>query len=122
VSLIFALVVGAFNGWMVLRTGLPSFIVTLGTFLVLQGVNLGVTRLVTGSVQVSGMRATHGYASAGSLFASTMDIAGRSFHVSILWWLVITAIAAWVLLRTKFGNWIFAVGGAAQSSRAVGVP
>ena len=32
------------------------------------------------------------------------------------------AIATWVLLRTKYGNWIFAVGGNKESARAVGVP
>jgi simple sugar transport system permease protein len=122
VSLVFALAVGALNGWLVMRTGLPSFIVTLGTFLALQGLNLGVTRAVTGSVQVSGMRSTDGYESAGGLFASTVDIGGVAFPSSILWWLLVTAVAAWVLVRTKFGNWIFAVGGSALSSRAVGVP
>jgi simple sugar transport system permease protein len=122
VSLVFALAVGAFNGWMVLRTGLPSFIVTLGTFLALQGLNLGVTRLVTGSVQVSGMRRADGYESAGGVFASTFDIGGTAFPVSILWWVAVTAAAAWLLTRTRFGNWIFAVGGSAPSARAVGVP
>nr|WP_143532717.1 ABC transporter permease [Saccharothrix sp. ALI-22-I] len=121
-SLVFALAVGALNGWLVMRTGLPSFIVTLGTFLALQGLNLGITRLVTGSVQVSGMRSTDGYSSAGLLFASTFTIGGTSFYVSILWWILFTAIAGAVLVRTRFGNWIFAVGGSALSSRAVGVP
>jgi len=32
------------------------------------------------------------------------------------------AIASWVLLRTKVGNWIYAVGGNQASARAVGVP
>jgi simple sugar transport system permease protein len=122
VSLVFALVVGAFNGWLVMRTGLPSFIVTLGTFLALQGINLGVTKAVTGTVLVNGMSGTDGYASAGGVFASTFKITGIPFHASIVWWVVLTALAAWVLLRTRFGNWIFAVGGSAQSSRAVGVP
>ncbi|MFD8493537.1 ABC transporter permease [Amycolatopsis sp. NPDC059657] len=121
-SLAFALAVGAFNGWLVMKTGLPSFIVTLGTFLALQGLNLGITRLVTGTVQVSGMRATDGYESAGALFASTLDIGGTQFQISIVWWIIVAAVAAWVLVRTKFGNWIFAVGGSLQSSRAVGVP
>ncbi len=31
-------------------------------------------------------------------------------------------MATWVLLRTRAGNWIFAVGGAQQSARQVGVP
>ncbi|RSN65032.1 ribose ABC transporter permease [Amycolatopsis sp. WAC 04182] len=121
-SLVFALAVGAFNGWLVMRTGLPSFIVTLGTFLALQGLNLGVTRLVTGTVQVSGMRSTDGYESAGFVFASTVDIGGTAFQISILWWIGFAVLAAWLLVRTRFGNWIFAVGGSAQSSRAVGVP
>ncbi|HEY8372093.1 MAG TPA: ABC transporter permease [Pseudonocardiaceae bacterium] len=121
-SLLFALAVGALNGWLVMRTGLPSFIVTLGTFLALQGLNLGVTRLITGTVQVSGMRSADGYASAGFVFASTVNIAGTSFQISILWWVLVTVLASWVLLRTRFGNWIFAVGGAPASARAVGVP
>lgn len=122
VSLAFALAVGALNGWLVMRTGLPSFIVTLGSFLALQGLNLGITRLVTGSVQVSGMREAAGYESAGFLFASTFQIGGTSFYVSIIWWVVFTVVASTVLMRTRFGNWIFAIGGASQSSRAVGVP
>lgn len=121
-SLVFALAVGAFNGWLVIRTGLPSFIVTLGTFLALQGLNLGVTRLVTGTVQVSGMRSTDGYESAGFVFASTVDIGGTAFQISIVWWIGFAVLAAWLLVRTRFGNWIFAVGGNALSSRAVGVP
>ncbi|MCX2948187.1 ABC transporter permease [Lentzea sp. NEAU-D7] len=122
VSLVFALAVGALNGWLVMRTGLPSFIVTLGSFLALQGLNLGITRLVTGSVQVSGMREAAGYESAGFLFASTFQIGGTSFYVSIIWWVLFTVVASTLLMRTRFGNWIFAIGGAAQSSRAVGVP
>ncbi|MEV6066821.1 ABC transporter permease [Nocardia sp. NPDC052001] len=122
VSLVFALAVGALNGWVVMRTGLPSFIVTLGTFLALQGLNLGVTRWVTGTVQVSGIRGADGYQSAGWVFASTTDIGDAHIQASVVWWIVLTAIAAIVLMRTRFGNWIFAVGGALPSARAVGVP
>jgi simple sugar transport system permease protein len=122
ISLAFALGVGALNGWLVMKTGLPSFIVTLGTFLALQGLNLGVTRLVTGTVQVSGMRSASGYESTGQIFASTIDIGGTAFPVSIVWWVIVAAIAAWILVRTRFGNWIFAIGGSSLSSRAVGVP
>lgn len=121
-SLVFALLVGGFNGWLVMRTGLPSFIVTLGTFLALQGLNLGVTRLVTNTVQVSGLRSAEGYESAGMLFASRVDLGAASFQVSILWWILAAVVAALVLVRTPFGNWIFAVGGAPTSARAVGVP
>ncbi|MEV6773683.1 ABC transporter permease [Nocardia sp. NPDC051030] len=122
VSLVFALAVGALNGWVVMRTGLPSFIVTLGTFLALQGLNLGVTRWVTGTVQVSGIRSADGYQSAGWVFASTTNIGDARIQASVVWWIVLTAIAALVLVRTRFGNWIFAVGGSLPSARAVGVP
>src|SRR5206468_10623355 len=113
VSLVFSLAVGAFNGWLVMRTKLPSFIVTLGTFFALQGLNLGVTTLVTGTVQVSGIANAPGYATAGYLFASTFSLGDTTFPISIAWWVLVTAVAAWVLARTRFGNWIFAVGGSA---------
>jgi simple sugar transport system permease protein len=41
---------------------------------------------------------------------------------SIIWWILITILASWILLRTKYGSWIFAVGGDAEASRNVGVP
>ena len=49
-ALVVSLAIGFLNGWLVVRTGLPSFLITLGTFLILQGVNLAVTKLVTGNV------------------------------------------------------------------------
>jgi len=42
--------------------------------------------------------------------------------VSIVWWVGLTAVATWILLRTRFGNWIFAVGGDEVAARNVGVP
>ena len=43
-------------------------------------------------------------------------------RISVLWWIVFVLLATWILLRTRVGNWIFAVGGNAASARAVGVP
>ncbi|MEV0347398.1 ABC transporter permease [Nonomuraea sp. NPDC050680] len=122
VGLVVALLVGLANGLVVTRTRLPSFIVTLGTFLMLQGINLGVTKALTGTVQVSGLRRATGYESARTIFAGTIDIGGTSFRVAILWWVLVTAAATWVLMRSRVGNWIFAVGGNEQAARAVGVP
>jgi simple sugar transport system permease protein len=122
IALALGAVVGLLNGVLVVRTGLPSFIVTLGTFLALQGLNLGVTKLVTGTVQVAGVHRTEGYSSAFAVFAKTFAIFGGDFRVTILWWAAITAIATWVLLRTRAGNWIFAAGGNALAARSVGVP
>src|SRR3954453_3799639 len=49
-SLVLVLAVGFVNGYLVMRTGLPSFIIPLGMFLMLQGLNLGITKLVTNTV------------------------------------------------------------------------
>jgi simple sugar transport system permease protein len=113
-----ALAIGLLNGLIVVKTRLPSFIVTLGTLFMLRGSTIGVTRLVTGRTQVGGLRDVAGHASAEAVFASTIG----GFSVSILWWLALVALATWVLLRTRPGNWIFGVGGAPEAARNVGVP
>jgi simple sugar transport system permease protein len=122
VALVLALAIGFFNGWLVTRTGLPSFIITLGTFLMLQGLNLGLTKLFTGTVTAGGIGSASGYGSAEAVFASTVTIVGSEFRIAILWWVLITALATWVLLRTRFGNWVFATGGDEVAARNVGVP
>jgi simple sugar transport system permease protein len=122
VALLAGAVVGLLNGLLVVWTGLPSFIVTLGTFLALQGLNLGVTKVVTDTVSVSGVSRTEGYDSAFAVFAKTFSVFGGDFRVTVLWWLGVTVIATWVLLRTRFGNWIFAAGGDPLAARSVGVP
>ena len=43
-------------------------------------------------------------------------------RMSIVWWLLATVIGAFVLTKTKWGNWIFAVGGNKEAARAIGVP
>jgi simple sugar transport system permease protein len=122
VAMLFALVVGFLNGYVVLRTGLPSFIVTLGTLYIIRGATIGGTRLLTGRTQIGGLAQVPGYDSAKAIFASTFNIGGAQFAVSIVWWIVIAAIATWVLLRTSFGNWIYGCGGNVQAARNVGVP
>jgi simple sugar transport system permease protein len=122
VALFFALVVGYLNGLMVIRTGLPSFIVTLATFFILRGANVGVTRLVVNQVRVAGIDAAPGF-EAGRLFFNTeFDLLGAEFRTVTIWWIVVTIIASWVLLRTKYGNWIFSAGGDAHAARSQGVP
>ncbi|CAL9358861.1 ABC transporter permease [Streptomyces sp. enrichment culture] len=122
VALVVSLAVGMFNGWMLVKTGLPSFLITLGTFLMLQGLNLAVTKLVTTNVATDDISDMDGFDQAKALFASSFDVGGVQVKITVVWWLVFAALATWVLLRTKYGNWIFAVGGNKESARAVGVP
>ncbi len=122
VALAVSLGIGALNGFLLIRTGLPSFLVTLGTFLMLQGLNLAITKLLTGNVATDSISDMDGFTQARSVFASSVDIGGVAVKVTVFWWLGFAVIATWVLLRTKFGNWIFAVGGNKESARSVGVP
>ncbi|MER6183923.1 ABC transporter permease [Streptomyces sp. NPDC001652] len=121
-ALAMSLAVGFLNGWLLVRTGLPSFLITLGTFLILQGVNLAVTKLVTGNVATDDISDMDGFSQAKAVFASSFDVGGVDVKITVVWWLVFAALATWVLLRTRYGNWIFAVGGNKDSARAVGVP
>ncbi len=136
IALALALAIGALNGFLVMWTKLPSFIVTLGTFFVLQGVNLAVTKILIDQVSVVGLANAAGYTDGKQFFGSFVDIdmdwlpwlegdepkTTLTIYAATFWFLGVTAIATWVLLRTRAGNWIFAVGGAQQSARQVGVP
>jgi simple sugar transport system permease protein len=121
-SLVFCLAIGFLNGYLVMRTGIPSFLITLGTFFVLQGVNLGVTKLVTGSVSGPNPSQMDGYDSLRFIFAHAFQIGSVQLNITVIWWLLFTALSAYILQRTRIGNWIYAVGGNAASARAVGVP
>jgi simple sugar transport system permease protein len=121
-ALAFALSVGAANAYISMKTGVPSFIVTLAALFILQGANLAITKLLTGTVAIQGMSEVDGFESAKFLFGSTLTIGGMDIKISIIWWLAVTAVASWVLLRTRTGNWIFGVGGAINSARQVGIP
>ncbi|GAA4964850.1 ABC transporter permease [Kineococcus glutinatus] len=122
VALVVSLGIGAFNGWLLVRTGLPSFLITLGTFFMLQGINLGVTKLLTGSVSSDSVADMDGFSSAQAVFASNVSVGGVNIKVTVLWWILFVALGTWTLLRTRVGNWIFAVGGDSAAARAVGVP
>jgi simple sugar transport system permease protein len=122
VSLVVALAIGFLNGYLVMKTGIASFLITLGTFFVLQGVNLGVTKLVTGSVSTPNINQMNGYTSLEKVFASTFEVGSVRVSIIVVWWFLFVAAASWVLLRTRVGNWIYAVGGNQASARAVGVP
>lgn len=132
-TLLFAMAIGFINGSLVNRTGLPSFIVTLAFLFILRGLTLGLTRAITGTTQVSirsFIGTVPGVETSTQARAVLQDsLFGRLFTFelfglppSVVWWLVIAAVSAWILLRTQFGNWIFAVGGNPDAARNSGVP
>ena len=122
VALVLSLAIGFINGWVVVKTGIPSFLVTLGTFFMLQGLNLALTQTITNGAASPSISDIQGFDSAQHVFSSSFTIGGVDIRTSIVFWIVITLIATWILLRTRTGNWIFSVGGNPAAARAVGVP
>jgi simple sugar transport system permease protein len=122
IALIVALMIGFLNGYLVIKTKLPSFIITLGSLFIIRGLAIALTRLITGRTQVGSLDRVPGYEPLATIFASDITIAGVDFPISIFWWLLMAGIATWVLLRTPVGNWIFGAGGDANAARNVGVP
>ncbi|TDN63170.1 ABC transporter permease [Paraburkholderia sp. BL10I2N1] len=143
IAFVFSLMIGAFNGYLVVRTRLPSFIVSLATMFILRGVAVAATRLLTGKTQISyvvnelnqdswavSLFSGHLFTGLFQFLAAHGVIATRpdglplvpGIPVSVVWWLVISALATWVLLRTRLGNWIFATGGDSNAARNMGVP
>jgi simple sugar transport system permease protein len=137
------MLLGALNGYIVMRTRLPSFIVTLAFLFILRGLTLALSIMFADRTIVSGV----GDIAAKDWFANTLfhGVALRDLfvwlgHVGILkmldngqplvpgipkvilWWVVLAAIGAFVLAKTRFGNWIFAAGGDAVAAKNVGVP
>lgn len=122
VGLVFSLLVGLLNGWLLTKTKLSSFIITLATFFMLTGLNLGVTRLITGGVAAPSIANWPGFDSAAAVFASDISVFGVKVKITVFYWILLVAVATWILKRTRVGNWIFASGGAPDAARAVGVP
>ena len=107
--LLFGVAVGLLNGYTVVRTRLPSFIVTLATFFVLQGVNAALTLKLTGQTAIENIDSASGFDSAYRIFAS--DLTSYAFKTKVLWWIGITIVGAWLLAKTRFGNWVYGAGG-----------
>jgi simple sugar transport system permease protein len=118
-TVVLCLLIGFLNGFAVVRTGLPSFIVTLATLFIVRGLTIAAARGFTRRTQLGGLDHVEGYETARLLFGSD-PISG--FRVSIVWWIGMTILGTWLLLRSPYGNWIFAAGGQPEAARNAGVP
>ncbi|HEX4724374.1 MAG TPA: ABC transporter permease [Pseudonocardiaceae bacterium] len=127
VTFVVAGLVGLLNGYVVVKSKLPSFIVTLATYFVVRGLSIGGVLLVNnGQSSISVATGTHsGLASAKAVFGSSF---GKStalpngYSTEILWFVAVTVVATWILARTRYGNWVTASGGDQDAARNVGVP
>jgi len=138
--------VGALNGVIVVRTGLPSFIVTLAFLFILRGFTIFFPQLIERRTIIGGisdaaqgdwLAPVFGGKILGGLFVWLADLGyvdtfsrgtreGQpvidGIPMLIVWALGLMIVAHVVLTRTRFGNWVFAAGGDAQAARYVGVP
>ena len=121
-ALVISLAIGFFNGYLVVKTRIASFLITLASFLMLQGLNLALTKLVAGAVATPTIADMEGFPSAQAVFASSIPIFGVNIRITVFWWILFVALGTYLLFKTRFGNWIFAIGGDQEAARAVGVP
>ncbi len=145
-AFLLAMAIGWVNGFLVIRTGLPSFIVTLAFLYILRGLTIFISISTTRQTIIGGVKeaaqgdwlaALFGGKILGGLFVWLADIgvigkfvagtrAGQpvidGIPMLMVWALALIIFAHVLLTRTQFGNWIFAAGGDAQAARYVGVP
>ena len=108
-------IVGLVNGVLAIRTTVPSLIITLGTLVAMQGIVLAGAKLLTGNASVP-------LSAPGWAKFAFGQLIGGSYQVIIVWWLILTVILVFVVHQTRYGNWIFAMGGHKESARNAGVP
>ncbi len=146
ISFVLCVAIGALNGLIVIRTGLPSFIVTLATLFILRGFTIYFPQTLENKTIIGGIRDTaegdwlapifggkiltgffHWLGENGMI--ATFERGTRQgepvvdgIPMLIIWALLLIAFGHVLLTKTKFGNWIFAAGGDAQAARYVGVP
>lgn len=109
------LLVGFVNGLLVTRTSIPSLIVTIGVMFAVMGLTLGFAVLIKGSTSLS-------YVPDPTTKLLLGTFMGGMFNVSILWWAGFVAVFFYFLHVSPIGNWVFAMGGDAESARNAGVP
>jgi simple sugar transport system permease protein len=119
VGIVLATAIGLINGLFIVKMGIPSFLVTLSMMFLLRGASLGLLQGATGRTQVFGIKD----ALKGNILLPLFDSnVGGWVPVSILWWIGLALVAAYVLNRTRFGNWIYAAGGDRNAAAKMGVP
>jgi len=111
---------GLLNGLIVVKARIPSFIATLGTLLAYRG----IVRIVG-----HGSFATYkgdpiplfGILNGNFTLLNEAFGAANSFRTNLIWFILIALVFSFILMSTKFGNWVFASGGSPEAAAAQGV-
>jgi simple sugar transport system permease protein len=115
VALAIGLGVGFINGYLVIRTDLPSFVVTLATLFAVAGLTLGLSIILAGSTSVALQTGPVAKRFLG-------EFVGAKFQVTLFWWIAVVIVFGFILTFSRYGNWILAVGGDKVSARNAGIP
>ena len=111
---------GLLNGYIVVKGKIPSFIATLGTLLAYRGIVRAV-----GHGDFATYKGPHiplfDTLNGSFTWLNQLFNAPDSFRVSIVWFILLGIIFSFILMRTRFGNWVFAAGGAPEAAQAQGV-
>jgi ribose transport system permease protein len=104
---------GLLNGFLVARLKLPPFIATLGTMMIAQG--LGATLAKVQTQRFPTMADSGGWFK--QVFLRTQD----GFPVGIFWLAGFFLLAIFLLNKTKFGKYTFAIGSNMEAARLSGI-
>jgi len=145
-TFVLCIAIGGLNGFIVIRTGLPSFIVTLAFLFILRGFTIYLPQLIERKTIIGGIKdAAEGDWLApifgGKILQGLFTWLGDAGLITtfsrgsrmgepivngipmlIVWAIVLVVLGHILLTKTKFGNWIFAAGGDAEAARNSGVP
>jgi len=124
-SMLMALLVsagfGLMNGLIVTRTGIPSFIATLGTMLAYRGIARAIGS-GTFATYTGAPPALFGILNAPLDSINQLFNPSSTLRVSIFWFILIALVMQVILRRTRYGNWVFATGGNPGAALSQGVP
>ncbi|ASP35885.1 ABC transporter permease [Labrenzia sp. VG12] len=106
--------IGFVNGFIVTRTQVPSFIVTLATLFAVAGLTLYLSIFFINNTNSF----YHAPEWAKELFGGKVG----GFRTSVFWWAAMVAAFVFFLHYSPWGNWVFALGGDQESARNAGIP
>jgi simple sugar transport system permease protein len=104
-SLVVALGIGYLNGFMVERTGQPSFIITLGTFFALIGLKLGLSKRFVGQIQIGRTDEASDFDFFRPIFAAEWARNEHSFELRDLFYISIFAAGVIIVLLAVCELW-----------------
>jgi ribose transport system permease protein len=112
VAISIGLLVGVFNGVAISRFNVPPFVVTLAVLTIARGLSFIVADKFSGSTSVSDLPA-------GFAFLGREKLLG--IPVPIITMLIVFAGGWFILTQTRFGRYVYAIGGNSEASFLAGI-